>query len=120
MSILIMDKRKLSLELCLNCDDPTAEEMEEQRKMAEKIQFDNRCEELLEEHKKSRYIDFLKDVNGSGISLKKSNDIESKRAILIKYFPAKYGKQRLSEYSDIKFNEVFLGFLDYAKKQGNK
>lgn len=113
--VLDSTSRLADFNYSLDLDGPTPKQTEEAQRIAEEDEFDSMCSELLRREKIKKYVSFLKDVENLRISFKKSEDADSKRELLNNYFPNKYKSQRLSEYSDTKFNEVFLGFVDYAR-----
>ncbi len=103
-------------QLSLNFDDPTLEETEKHQKIAEAIEFDGRCSELLKKETARRYSDFLNEAKMNGVSFKAVEDASLKRDLLSKYFPVQYQRQGINKYSPEKLNRVFLGFLNYAHK----
>ncbi|MDD5192152.1 MAG: hypothetical protein PHH54_00755 [Candidatus Nanoarchaeia archaeon] len=53
----------------LNFDNPTAEETERHQRMAENIEFEQKCEDYLNGERIRKYTDFLKAVKQSGINV---------------------------------------------------
>ena len=100
----------------LDLDGLTPKETEMQQRMAEAIEFDSMCSELLKRDKARKYVSFLNEVEVNGVSFKKVEDAPLKRNLLSKYFSVRYQRQGIDEYSPEKLNEVFLGFVNYARK----
>ena len=70
----------INLEERLNFDDPTLEETEQHQKMAEEIEFQQRCSEQLNYYKKIRYNKFIKAVALDGVRVEDMYfDIEIKK-----------------------------------------
>ena len=103
------------LEMTLNFDDPTVGETTEHQRMAEGIEFEDRCSELIRMRRREVYIQFLNEVESLRISFKKGENADLKRTVLIKYFPVRYQRQGIDEYSSEKLNEAFLGFVNYSR-----